>query len=39
MSKIRKKDKYIKSILEQDTYISENTNKIIDDFINEKEKK
>lgn len=39
MSKIKKKDKYIKSILEQDTYISENTNKIIDDFINEKEKK
>ena len=39
MRKIRKKDKYIKSILEQDTYISENTNKIIDDFINEKEKK
>lgn len=38
MSKIKKKDKYIKSILEQDNYISENTNKIMDDFINEKEK-
>lgn len=38
MSKIKKKDKYIKSILEQDNYISENANKIIDDFINEKEK-